>query len=257
MAARLIETVTGEVFETTLRDRLLVPLGLQHTFVFPSEIANRRHAIGHATKDGRTVPVPDWPLSRCEIPEGGVASSVTDQLRYARFHLTGAATPGPPPIGDDMRRSMWQPRSTMNSTLHVGINWLLRRRGEKTLVTHGGNVSYQHVSAFVMIPEDEFAVTVLTNSRGGEDLSRELVDWALTHVLGVPAGSPLAELDVPVSDLGPYLGDYEAGDLRFEVRLQGSRLDVQAQVVGVFVRGPGGAVVAFRWGGRLGNRSAG
>lgn len=175
----------------------------------------------------------------------------------------------------------------MNSTLHVGINWLLRRRGEKTLVTHGGNVSYQHVSAFVMIPEDEFAVTVLTNSRGGEDLSRELVDWALTHVLGVPAGSPLAELDVPVSDLGPYLGDYEAGDLRFEVRLQGSRLDVQlrfpeypdldppaeqvyctaadtlvatadpTQVVGVFVRGPGGAVVAFRWGGRLGNRSAG
>lgn len=142
----------AKCFETVLRDRLLVPLGLEHTFLFPSEIANRRHAIGHVTKDGRTVPVPEWPLSRCETAEGGVASSVTDQMRYARFHLTGVAAPGPAPIGDDTRRSMWRPRSTMNSGPQVGINWLLR------------------------------------------------------------------------SEMGDFLGDYEAGDSRFEVRREGSRL---------------------------------
>lgn len=287
VAARLVETVTGEVFETVLRDRLLVPLGLGHTFLFPSEIANRRHAIGHVTKDGRTVPVPEWPLSRCETAEGGAASSVTDQVRYARFHLTGVAAPGPAPICDDTRRSMWRPRSTMNSGLQVGINWLLRRRGRKALVVHGGNVSYEHVSAFVMIPEDEFAVTVLTNSRGGVDLGDEAVGWALTHILDVPPDPPMAELDVPVSEMGDFLGDYEAGDIRFEVRREGSRLQTQLrypehpdleasaaemyftapdtvvaaanpiQVGGVFIRGSEGDVVAFRWGVRLGNGSLG
>ena len=91
----------------------------------------------------------------------------------------------------------------------VGISWLLRRRGEVTLVQHGGTTIGQH-SAFVLVPERDFAVIVLTNcGPNGEQLNTELVDWALEHYLGVVEPEPDLRA-VNDQELADYVGDFDA-----------------------------------------------
>lgn len=294
VAARLIESLAGDNYETLLRDRVLVPLGLTNTFLAPAQIANRRHAVGHLASDGVLAPVPDWPLPRCFTPTGGVLSSVRDQLTYARFQLTGArvdGAAGPAPIDDATREMMRRPRSTMNPAMDVGINWLLRRRAGRQLVAHGGNVSYLQLSAFAMVPDEEFAVTTLTNARGGEQLGIRVLDWALQHVLGAKV-TPLPAVSPP-DDIADLVGDYGTGDAFVEVRVDAGEaapspaapsLTVRtrypeapaldgplrrarfvgpdtlatdedpAEPAGVVLRDADGRVDALRWGLRVGNR---
>ncbi|WP_051265869.1 serine hydrolase domain-containing protein [Nakamurella lactea] len=281
VAARLVEVLAGGSYEALLRSRVLEPIGLTNTFLFPAEVANRRHAVGHREVAGRQVPMPDWPLPRCFTPTGGVLSSVRDQLAYARFQLTGRGA-GDPPIDDTTREMMRRPRSTMNPAQQVGINWLLRERAGLQLVAHGGNVSYLQLSAFAMVPEAEFAVSTLTNARPGEKLGGRVLDWALQRVLGAQA-TPLPTVPPP-GDLAELVGDYGTGDAFVAVREGAGALTVQtrypaepsldgpvlpahfigpdllatnedpAEPGGVFLRDADGRVDALRWSLRLGNR---
>jgi CubicO group peptidase (beta-lactamase class C family) len=283
VAARLIETLAGGSYESLLHSSVLEPLGLTNTFLFPSSVANRRHAVGHRQVDGAQIPVPDWPLPRCFTPTGGVLSSVWDQLAYARFHLTGQLPEGrTPPIGTATREMMRRPRSSMNPAMGVGINWLLRERAGYHLVAHGGNVSYQQLSAFAMVPDEEFAVTTLTNARPGEQLGQRILDWAMQRVLGADI-APLPTVPAPAS-IDELTGDFGTGDACVRVRRDGDRLLAQnrypqepsldgpelavhfvgeglvatdedpAEPAGLFLRNQAGEVDALRWGLRLGNR---
>jgi hypothetical protein len=91
----------------------------------------------------------------------------------------------------------------------IGITWMLRRRGEVLLVQHGGTTIGQH-SAFVLVPEHDFAIAVLTNSApSGDQLNTELVDWALGNYLGVVEPEPDLR-EVTHDDLAEYVGDYDA-----------------------------------------------
>src|SRR3954463_4369188 len=47
LAGRVIEKATGTTYEQAIRDLLLDPLRLDHTFFFPTEIMTRRFAVGH------------------------------------------------------------------------------------------------------------------------------------------------------------------------------------------------------------------
>lgn len=285
VAARLIETVGGGSYEALLRERVLGPLGLADTYLTSAEVANRRHAVGHLTIDGVQQTMPDWPLPRCFTPTGGVVSTVRDQLAWARFHLTGAS-PGGVPVDDATREMMRREHATMNPSMHVGINWLLRRRSGLDLVAHGGNVFYQQLSAFAMVPAHEFAVTTLSNARAGEVLGRRVLDWALDRALGV-APAVLPTVQQP-ADLTEYTGEFGTGDAYVELKIgAGGGLtaanryreapeldspvvavrfigddvvatdDDPAEPAGMFLRDGTGHIDAVRWGLRVGNRLAG
>ena len=48
----------------------------------------RRFVVGHNRDEDGTMSIARlWRGSRCRNPGGGIASSVADQLRWARFHL--------------------------------------------------------------------------------------------------------------------------------------------------------------------------
>ena len=149
----------------------------------------RRFAVGHTNSPDGTVKVArPWALPRAGNPAGGMSATAADQLRWARFHLSdGRTADGNQLVPAELIRAMRRPTVEMPGNAlgdAVGISWLLRRRGEVTLVQHGGTTIGQH-SAFVMVPERDFAVIVLTNcGPNGEQLNTELVDWALEHYSG-------------------------------------------------------------------------
>ena len=70
------------------------PLRLEHSRFFSDEIVGFNVAAPHVLVDGKPVVDPAaWPIERAGNPNGGLISSVRDQLRYARFHLGDGKAP--------------------------------------------------------------------------------------------------------------------------------------------------------------------
>jgi CubicO group peptidase (beta-lactamase class C family) len=87
LAGRVIEVLTEKTYEAALKELVLLPLGLNQSFLFPTEVMVHRFAVGHASWKDRTMVLHPWQLTRASAAEGGITASVTDLLRYARFHL--------------------------------------------------------------------------------------------------------------------------------------------------------------------------
>jgi CubicO group peptidase (beta-lactamase class C family) len=214
LAGYLIEKVTGQTFEQAMQDLVLTPVGMDQTYFFPNDVMTRRFAVGHNnTPDGHATVARPWALPRSGNPAGGMSATAADQLTWARFHLRdGRTDSGEQLLAADLVRSMRVPTVEMPGNAlgdAIGITWMLRRRGDVMLVRHGGTTIGQH-SAFVLVPEHDFAIAVLTNTApSGDQLNTELVDWALENYLGVVEPEPDLR-EVTQDDLGEYVGAYDA-----------------------------------------------
>src|SRR5581483_1882136 len=101
-----------------------------------------------------------WPIPRSANPAGGLASTVRDQLRYARFHLgDGTAPDGSRILSATAMAAMQQPSVPAFGDSWIGVSWGIRESGGLRLVMHGGGTNGQ-ASAFMLIPSERFAITV-------------------------------------------------------------------------------------------------
>src|SRR5690606_34874098 len=105
-----------------------------------------------------------WYEPRAGHPPGAEhTSSVREQIRYARFHL-----------GDgwgvmrretlDQMQTLTTPATDGTQAQAFGITWMIHDIGGAKIVAHGGSTR-GHQSSFELVPERDFAVTVLTNAR--------------------------------------------------------------------------------------------
>ncbi|MEU4423464.1 serine hydrolase domain-containing protein [Actinoplanes sp. NPDC024001] len=226
LAGRLIEVATGRTYEQAIRELLTAPLGQRHSAFTLDEIPGVRWAVPHVLNEAQTEIVPlraAWAMPRSINPAGGLISSARDQLRWARFSLGDGRVPGSSRrlLG---RRSMHAMQSNPGpgGTLFVeldgaGVTWMLRPTAEgPTVVQHGGDWTGQH-SGFLMVPERDFALTVLTNSDTGTALLDDLFvgDWALSRFAGVH-NLPARPRALPAAELEAYRGVYTAEQIGFD-----------------------------------------
>lgn len=210
IAGRILEKKTGLTYEKAVTDLLLEPLGMTRSFFFAEEAIVYTVAAGHNAMGPRSrkhkVATP-WDIGRSSAPAGGLISDVVDQLRWAQFHLgDGRAPNGKRLLKRSTLREMQRPQAEAGNLAHaVGISWLLEDYGDVRLVMHGGTTRGQ-LSAFVMVPERDFAVTVLTNSSRGGEVHSTVVRKALSLYLGVERRLP--ELTRDGIDLARYEGRY-------------------------------------------------
>lgn len=226
VAGRIVEVVTGSTYETALGDLVLDPLELGHTRYFSDQIVGFNVAASHNVVDGRAV-VDNvfWEFPRSCNPTGSLISSIRDQLRYARFHLGDGTAPDGSRLLSPSALTAMRSNPGAGGTLQVeltgmGVTWMLRPSAEnETIVQHGGTWAGQR-SGFFMVPARGFAMTVLTNSEGGAQLTADLFadDWALRRFAGI-GNLPATPRDLSAADLAPYQGRYvtqqitESGDL--------------------------------------------
>ncbi len=217
LAGHVIETVVGQPYEDVVREQVLDPLGLDHTYFFSDEIVGYNLAASHRMEDDRPVVAPPlWRLPRTLNPTGALISSARDQLRYARFHLgDGRAADGTPVLSPTALRAMRTdlgPGGTLAVEIDgVGVTWWQHRTAEGVPVfQHGGDWTGQH-SGFFFVPDRGFALTVLTNSTSGPALTAELCygDWALRQFAGL-SNPPAVPRTLTAAELAPYAGQYLA-----------------------------------------------
>lgn len=217
LAGRLLELRTGESYESAVRRLVLDPLGMSQSFFLPWEVFSRPHAVGHMGTDSGNKVAHTWGLGRSSAPEGGLVSSVTDQLTFARYHLDGTA-PSAPPLSEATRGYMQQRQTDAAPPFDgVGLPWLLVDTYGRTTVTHGGNIAGIQLSSLLLLPEAGLAVTTLTNAAGGRALGAEVTNWCLENLAGLAPEQALAAQHRPMDELRQYAGRYDCGTWGLEL----------------------------------------
>jgi CubicO group peptidase (beta-lactamase class C family) len=225
LLGRIIEVITGQVYDVALRELLLEPLGMAHSFTLPSEVMTYRFAVGHhRSEDGYEVSRP-WPIPRGSGPAGGIAASVRDQLRWLDFHLGKGSSDV---LSVDRRLEMREPTAAMPAgnagADHVGTAWMLKDLpGGLRKVGHGGATIGQ-VSALEMVPGRGIGVTVLSNASC--ELSRVVARRVLDELGGVTWPDPEPS-HRPRKELLQYVGRYDGSGYTLDVSLGEHGLQVR------------------------------
>jgi CubicO group peptidase (beta-lactamase class C family) len=226
LAGRVIEVVTGKPFETVVSELVLEPLEMTRSVFTAADAITHRFAVGHITRDRQPSVARPWALARCANPAGGLISSVEDVLRYARFHLgDGTAEDGTRIVSRESLEAMREPQVEIGSLDRdaVGITWMIRDCAGKRIVGHNGGTMGQ-VTRLTIVPEEGFALVVLTNSDEGGQITLDGGNAALAAYCGIEDTGPEATPRA-VSDLREYVGTYhaQAAELELEVKDGGLR----------------------------------
>ena len=223
LAGRVIEVLTGQTWDTAMRERLFDPLGLEHTVTLPEEALLHDTAVGHQAPAGqRLEPTPVWGLPRSTGPAGTVSAAVADVLAFARMHLHGGRAPdGGAVLSAATCADMADRHADLPDTHTLGdswgLGWIRYDWDGHRLLGHDGSTLGQG-AVLRLLPEAGLAVALLTNGGDVRSLAQDLLTRVFGTLAGVTPPAPLAPPAEPVgTDLGPYAGVYERASVRMDL----------------------------------------
>jgi CubicO group peptidase (beta-lactamase class C family) len=234
LIGRIIEKVTGQTFEQAIASLVFEPLGLSHSFFARDDIMTRRFAVGHNSGEDGTLSIArPWRHSRGDNPGGGIASSVADLLRWARFHLgDGRAESGTRVLPTNVLHQMKEPTAPLRaSTLGdaIGLCWFLRDVDGVRTVGHGGSANGQFAE-MLLVPERTFAVVSLSNAGpDGIPFNQAAVRWALENYLGLVDRDP-EPIPFDAARAQEIAGKYENEMMTFTIDTVGARLRLEVRI---------------------------
>ena len=166
LAGDACAAAAGTSYSAAVRERLLDPLGLEHTSFEEPVGAARGHVPDGATGH-RPAPEVTYPERR--RPAGGLWSTVGDLLRFAAHQL---GSPGP--LSADQLSTVQEPRAEALGARYCLGCWSRELDGGRPALDHEGSVGgYQ--SLLLLVPEERTALAVLTNSWRGSGLIQRVV----------------------------------------------------------------------------------
>lgn len=207
LLGRVLESLTGLVWEDTMRANLFSPLAMEET-EFVSQRTGGPRAAGHHLTGAEATPVEPW-TPRCYGPAGTrVVSTATDLLRFVRLHLDdpGLAT---------LRELHWE--GGIHSWLDgwclgwARFDWIDGRAWGWDGVIAGQR------SFLRFLPEQGGAFALMTNGDTGRDLHRSLAPPLMQEAFGVRVRPSRLEASRRADDVSRFAGSYAWPDRRCEV----------------------------------------
>ncbi len=234
LTGRIVEKVTGLTYERAVASLVLEPLGLSHSFFARDDVMTRRFAVGHNLGEDGTLSIARlWRRSRGDNPGGGLASSVADQLRWARFHFgDGRAESGERVLPTEVLRRRQEPTVALRGSSlgdAIGIGWFLRDVDGVRTVGHGGSANGQFAE-FLTVPERGFAVVSLSNAGpDGIPCNQAIVRRALQTYLGVTDHDPVP-LPFDEARAREVVGAYENDVMTLSIGTAGAGLRLEVLI---------------------------
>jgi CubicO group peptidase (beta-lactamase class C family) len=249
IASRVIEIVTKKPYEQALQEMLLDPLGLDMTYLYPSDaLFTHRFVVGHYTEKKKVKVARPWAIGRAGNGVGGVVSTVKDLLKYARFHMgDGKSESGKRILSRQSFEAMRKVQVNAGGRGDMGITWFIRYADDLKAYAHGGATHGQQ-AYFFYIPEKDFALAILTNSDNGGIITSQTFGWVLDLYFGVKlrATEPLAK----PPERKEFVGRYKIGTECFDIKVKGKHLIYHHIPLGGFPRPdtpPGPAMPPMRF----------
>ncbi|HEV3309543.1 MAG TPA: serine hydrolase domain-containing protein [Chloroflexota bacterium] len=227
IVGRLIEIMTGETYEAAARRMVFEPIGLKSSYYFPEEVMTYLFAVGHSITDDAVKTARPWGLPRVSYPPGGIISTIPDNLKYARFLMgDGTGENGNSVVRQETLELMRAPAVRSSLDEWMGLTWFSRDHDGVRIYHHGGTVIGQ-VSSFAFVPDETFALAVLTNGNKRELLT-DVTKWAYKTYLGVE--DPKAEGREPTAAEAEALaGRYESLTTVMELKVENGALLLHLQ----------------------------
>lgn len=208
LLGRVIETLTGLIWEEAMRTQLLVPLAMAQTTFVTSPVAEPRAAGHRPTPDG-AVPVAPW-TPRSHGPAGStLLSTLGDLLRFARRHLEDPSLAVLRSPHAEVRIYAWLDAWC--------LGWARFDWDGGPVWGWDGLISGSR-AVLRLMPRQRGAVVLLTNGSTGRALYRSLFPILMQAWFGI--GMPALQLEPSpggAGNLARYAGVYAWPDQRWEV----------------------------------------
>jgi CubicO group peptidase (beta-lactamase class C family) len=239
-------TAAGMSYSMAVQERLLDPLGLENTVFEQPETA----APGHVPDGGMGHrPAPEVVYPERRRPAGGLWSTVGDLLRFGAHQLGRAG-----PLSAAQLAAVREPRAEALGGRYCLGCWSRELDGGRLAFDHEGSVGgYQ--SLLLVVPGEETALALLTNSWRGSGLIRRvvrelgLVPAALEGSSGARVAPGRYELDDAVADVMEQTGRLRVAESETDP-LTGVRIERPAYGVDPLGRGvfgfAGGLLMSHR-----------
>jgi CubicO group peptidase (beta-lactamase class C family) len=232
LCGALIEQVTGQSYEAVMSELVFEPLGLERCLFDPGDVITHRFAVGHHAEGSGAQVLRPWPLPRAAYPAGGIATDVHNLLRYARFQMGDGSVPGKEEsepvqvLRPETLASMHSPQANRHDkTEQIGLSWFIDDVAGTRQLSHGGGTTGQ-VSLLAILPEQRFALVVLTNADAGGAITDGVRRWALEHYLEIVVPKP-EPIEVSEEDLAAFVGVYARPFADVELGMLNERLVAQ------------------------------
>jgi CubicO group peptidase (beta-lactamase class C family) len=179
-AGYIAGNLNGKSWEDSVRERILLPLGMNGTTFSEKDTQNapdfaQPYQKGNDVKsDVKRMPFDEQCPDRCALgPAGEINSSVADMTRYVLFHMNKGKVDGKALLSENNAIQMQTPQMVIQgapdfkeqSETSYGMGFFISSyRGHKQ-VEHGGNID-GFSAELIFMPNDGIGVVVLTNLDG-------------------------------------------------------------------------------------------
>jgi CubicO group peptidase (beta-lactamase class C family) len=233
IAGLIEERLEGRSWADIVERDVFAPLGMTRTVARKAEVdGNRALGRGPTTTSTAIQPVSfdDTWESAFVRPAGLVWSTPSDQMRLAAFLVDG----NPAVLDDAARRELSTSQVAYYPDLAFGYGMgLAVDRGfslggnfyDVPVWSHGGN-TYTHTSTFYVLPEQRFAISILSNGYFDDFTATAFTAMATLADVPAPSTPPVRPFDPSKLDglTGTYVDPHGLGDL--VVTRQGDALAV-------------------------------
>ncbi|MBL7074425.1 serine hydrolase [candidate division KSB1 bacterium] len=195
VAGQVIPEITGKSWEVTIKERILIPLGMMESNTSIRDLKGKINvATPHEIVGGKLVPI-EYDNVDNTAPAGAINSNVVEMARWMRLNLNGGVYNGKQILSAEVMREMHTiqmpipisaDREKMLGThfLGYGLGWGISDYRGRKLVSHGGGLSGM-ISLQTLIPEENLGVIILTNF-APHSLTRALTYKVIDAFLGEP-----------------------------------------------------------------------
>jgi len=170
----IVAKVSGKPFGEFLRERIFVPLKMDHTLVFEkgkNEVINR--AFGHSKKENAFLET-DQSSTSATQGDGGIYSNLQDLSRWddaLRDHtllsereFALAITPAKLPPGADSKLAEDVPKSLRGHASAYGFGWFLNLQDPHPLMWHYGDTMGFKTAIFRYVRDNVTVIVVCNRS---------------------------------------------------------------------------------------------
>lgn len=226
LAARAVELVLGQTFESAMRERVFEPLGFDRITYFAAEAILHSVSVGHVSDergDGNFVAKP-WPIPRRSNGAGGISTNVATLLRWAQLHINGGELDGARILKPATAKQMQRHQAEGAAGASQGLAWFRREMDGVGIIGHDGGTNGQQTK-LVIVPSRNFAVAILTNCSRGSAAHNAIGAAALERLLGLKETAP-AEIELPRAELERLAGTYSQQLADLTLTVSGNGFDV-------------------------------
>jgi prepilin-type processing-associated H-X9-DG protein len=228
LLAAIIEKITGNSYETFLRERLFLPAGMKDTGYTLAGWDYSRVAVGY--EDGERWGTvlerpfaedgPYWVLRG----NGGIHSTTADMLLWAKALTNGTV------LSSESMDEYWNPHVDEGyGDSFYAYGWVVMQGpGDKRVITHNGgnNILFADIAIF---PDDDVVIVLQTNVVADWPLAERMLEIIGTRLFDNEAYPVVPSIiAIDPTEAAQFAGHYASGEgdkkLQFTVTADGSDL---------------------------------